>query len=206
MAKGRTVYVRAKKEKAGDGALWPEKKKMEAVTSYLACGSISATSVVTGVPVTTLKAWKQSSWWKEAINELQYEDNIQTSSKLSKLLDKSIIAMEDRLDNGDYMYDPKTGEHIRIPVKFRDVHKVTSDIVDKKQKLLDLHIKREQAKKEKQATVTVDHLVQLAQAFAQFAQGKDPKDVTPQKELASEIIEGEHTEILEGVGYEETNG
>ena len=39
MAKGKLVYVRAKKEHAGDGALWPEKKRYEALTTFVATGS-----------------------------------------------------------------------------------------------------------------------------------------------------------------------
>ena len=43
MAKGRSVYVKAKKEFVGDRAHWSEKKKMEAVTTYIATGTLPLT-------------------------------------------------------------------------------------------------------------------------------------------------------------------
>jgi hypothetical protein len=134
------------------------------------------------------------------MKELQYEDNIAISAKLNKVLEKSLAAVEDRLENGEYMYDPRTGDVKRIPAKLRDVHKVTTDIVDKKQQLLKLHIKDEVAQPQQ---VTADHLVQLAQAFAQFATGKAPTLPNP-TEVANEIIEGECEETLEHLGYDVT--
>ena len=198
MPRGRKVYIRGKKERPGDGMMWPEKKKMEALTTYLAVGTLPLTSAVTNVPVETLKYWKRSAWWAEAMKELQYEDNIAISAKLNKVLEKSLAAVEDRLENGEYMYDPRTGDVKRIPAKLRDVHKVTTDIVDKKQQLLKLHIKDEVAQPQQ---VTADHLVQLAQAFAQFATGKAPTLPNP-TEVTNEIIEGECEETLDQLGYD----
>lgn len=198
MAKGKRIYVRAKKEQAGDGVMWPEKKRLEALTTFVATGSVSTTANLTGVPLNTINKWKQSDWWKEGIEQLQYEDNIQISSRLSKLLEKSILAVEDRLDNGEHMYDPRTGKILRIPAKLRDVHKITNDIVDKKQQLLKMHVAKEATKKEDSKTITADHLVQLAQAFAQFAKGR-PMTAKPE----GEMIDGEYTEVLDKLGHEE---
>ena len=197
MAKGRSVYVKAKKEFVGDRAHWSEKKKMEAVTTYIATGTLPLTSAATGVPSSTLRVWKRAQWWKEAIGELQYEDNIEISAKLSKLLEKSLAAVEDRLDNGEHMYDPRTGKIKRIPPKLRDVYKVTNDIVEKKQQLLKMHVKEELNNNTPQQ-VTADHLVQLAQAFAAMATGSP---INPKGQV-TEIIEGEASEILEELGYE----
>ncbi len=198
MPKGRRVWVKGKKERVGDGLHWPEKKKIECLTTYIATGTLELTSAMTNVPVQTLRLWKRSEWWKEATKELQYEDNINISSKLSKVLEKSLVAVEDRLENGEYMYDPRTGSIKRIPAKLRDIYKVTSDIVEKKQALLKLQVQEDKQPSKNPQQMTADHLVQLAQAFAAMATGQpvNPKDIT------NEIIEGEHREVLDELGYE----
>ena len=198
MAKGRSVYVKAKKEFVGDRAHWSEKKKMEAVTTYIATGTLPLTSAATGVPSSTLRVWKRAQWWKEAIGELQYEDNIEISAKLSKLLEKSLAAVEDRLDNGEHMYDPRTGKIKRIPPKLRDVHKITNDIVDKKQQLLKMHTEKESGKQKDEKAITADHLIQLANAFAQFAKGRPLSTKTE-----GELIDGEYSPVLDQLGLEE---
>lgn len=194
MARGKHVYVRAKKLKAGvKGEIWSEKKRLECLTTYLAVGTLAMTSAITGVPIETMRGWKRSDWWKQRILELQDEDNVELNGKLQKVLEKSLAAVEDRLTNGEYMYDPRTGQTKRIPPKLRDVHKVSADLIDKKQALLKLQKPKEEATQQ----VTADHLVQLAQAFAQFAQGKQPDP----KEVIHEAIDGEYEELLEEAGY-----
>lgn len=197
MARGKKVYIRPKKTEACKGQPWDEKKRLETLTTYVATGGVPMTSAITGVPKETIKKWKTQEWWKQGLNDLQYEDNIKISAKLSKVLEKSLAAVEDRLDNGEHMYDPRTGNIIRVPAKLRDVHKVTTDIVEKKQQLLKMHVK-EELKTHNPQTVTADHLVQLAQAFAQMATGQKPSPTV----VANEIIEGEHTEVLDALGYE----
>lgn len=194
MAKGKQVYVKAKKTKVGDGNQWSDKKKMEALTTYIATGTLAMTSAITGIPIETMRVWKRSNWWKERLNELQDEDNIQLNVKLQKVLEKSITAVEDRLDNGEFMYDPRTGRTVRIPAKLRDVHKITTDLIDKKQMLL----KAAKPANEQSGQLTTDHLAQIAQAFAQFAQGQKP----PPEKVVNEIVEGEYIEILEEAGYD----
>lgn len=193
---GYMVYVRNKKNKAGQPGWWPEKKKLEGLTTYLATGTLAMTSAITGVPIETLRYWKRSPWWKEKIAELQDEDNIELGSKLTKVLEKSLAAVEDRLENGEYMYDPRTGKTKRIPAKLRDVHKVSTDLIDKKQMLLKANKPTGEAEKGKQ--VTADHLVELAKAFAQFAQGQAPKA----EKQVNEIIEGEYQQHFDDLGLE----
>ena len=178
------VYIRKKKTKAYEGGWWDDKKKLEAVTTYLAAGTLELTSAITNIPTQTLRNWKRTDWWKKYTEELQYEDNIKLDAKLEKIMNKSLDAVLDRVENGDVMYDPRTGKQIRIPAKLRDVQKVTTDIIDKRQFLRKVN----KPEVEKHEQITADHLVQLAQAFAQFANGNKapPKEVNI---IDSEVIE-----------------
>lgn len=194
---GKMVWVRSKKTTSKDKGWWPEKKKLEALTTYLSTGSISLTMSMTGVPETTLKRWRTEDWWNEHTLLIKQEETTQLDNKLSKILDKSLEAVMDRIQNGEFMYDPRSGEIRRVPAKLRDVQKVTSDLIDKKQ-LLNKKLQADDSKKQQ---VTADHLVQLANAFAQFASGGKP--INAEKEIKS-VIEGEATELFEAMDVETT--
>lgn len=167
------VYIRKKKTVPNQPGWWDDKKKLEAVTTYLATGTLAMTGAIINVPIETLRNWKRTDWWKQYIEDLQYEDNLQLDSKLEKIMNKSLDAVIDRIENGDVMYDPRTGKQVRIPAKLRDVQKVTNDIIDKRQLLRKVSKPQEQ----KTEQVTADHLIQLAQAFAQFANKNIPPPI-----------------------------
>lgn len=153
---------------------------------------------MTGVPVETLRVWKRSDWWATQAAEMQQENNLELDQKLTKVMDKALDQVMDRLENGEYMYDPRTGKVKRIPAKLRDTGKILNDMIDKKQ----LIKKTVRDNTDTKQQITADHLVQLARAFAEFSTGKK------QDEKPSQIIEGEYKEHLEELGVEEgyTNG
>lgn len=148
---------------------------------------------MTGVPVETLRVWKRSDWWATQAAEMQQENNLELDQKLTKVMDKALDQVMDRLENGEYMYDPRTGKVKRIPAKLRDTGKILNDMIDKKQ----LIKKTVRDNTDTKQQITADHLVQLARAFAEFSTGKK------QDEKPSQIIEGEYKEHLEELGVEE---
>lgn len=192
---GYQVWVKTRKNKVTDPSrMWSDKKKLEAVTTYLATGTLAMTSAMTTVPVETLRVWKRSDWWKKYEEELQYEDDIELGTKLTKVMDKALDQVMDRLDNGEFVYDNRTGKVKRVPVSMRDSGKIVNDIIDKKQLI---RKRKDRVKAEDQPKqVTADHLVQLAQAFAQFASGKPP-EVKP-----TNVYEGNAQEVFDQLGVE----
>lgn len=153
---------------------WSDSQKLEAVTTYLALGNLVLTASVLKIPEFTLRAWKQKDWWKEIESELDVQDDIQLSSRLKRIIETTISATEDRIKNGDWVYNNKDGCLMRKPVNLRDVHKVTLDFIDK----------REQIAGKTTQNVALeaidDRLAKLAEKFAQIAAGnnKTPIEVT----------------------------
>ena len=139
--------------------------------------------------------WRKAEWWAERIKEFRSDNSLVLSNKLTKIQDRALDAVIDRIENGEFMYDPRTGDIVRVPAKLRDVQKVASDMIDKKVLLDKISKGTEDKKKE----ITADHLVQLAKEFAKFANGG--KELPESKDLTS-VIEGEHTEIFESLGME----
>lgn len=101
-------------------ATWPVEKKIEAVTTYLALGNLRQVAAVTGVSHGMIKQWRIAPWWKELETEIIASRRIASGNKLSKIVDKSLDVIDDRLDNGDFVYNSKSGEVHRKPVTLRD--------------------------------------------------------------------------------------
>lgn len=142
---------------------WTQNQKLQVVSTYLMLGSATETALVTGVPLPTIKLWKQSDWFKEYSLQLQAEDIQQMDSNLKRIVDKSLRAVEDRLDLGDAQFDQRTGEIIRIPIKAHVALKITTELMTKKEKILSNPVKEEVER-----TID-DRLLKLSEEFARFA-------------------------------------
>lgn len=149
-----------------NGEWWSEKKKLETVTTYLVLGKIPLVSASTGVPEGTIRRWMVEPWWKEMVLQVQQDSDQELDSRLATHLQKVLDLVQDRLDNGDFMFDPKKGEFVRKPVALKDGWKVGREMVDVRM-MLRKH-KPEQVSQEGVA----DILKGLAQEFAQMARKK----------------------------------
>lgn len=160
------ITQRNLKVKHKRNSTWPFEKRIEAVTQYLVLGNMKQVSVLTGVSYEVLKDWKGSPWWSELEKEIRATENLQMDSKLSKIVDKSLDAVQDRVENGDFIYDQKNGEIRRKPVALRDVHRVAVDMLSKRELL------RDGASGRKEVTqVSMDEqLKQLAHEMAKWFQ------------------------------------
>ena len=147
-------------------AQWSQNQKLQAVSTYLMLGNMAETAVVTGIPLQTLKVWKTTDWFKEFSLQLKTEDVQQLDSNLKRIIDKSLKAVEDRIDLGDAQYDQKTGEIVRIPVKAHVALKISTDLIDKRIKL------DEQPQKQQMEVTINDRLLKLSEEFAKFAKNK----------------------------------
>lgn len=163
---------RKKRDLAASGKWWSESQKIEAVTTYLALGSATQTAGVLDIPLATLNRWRYADWWKKIEEDLKREENLHLNARLSKIVSKALDVTEDRLDKGNYQYDPKTSELIRVPVSLKDAAKVANDMLERKD-IIEAKPMQEQIEK----TVD-DRLAKLAEQFRQFSKPKE-KDITP---------------------------
>lgn len=156
-------YVKGKKK---NGKFYTDAKKIEVVTTYLTVGNAPMTEAITGIPRQTIRLWKMSEWWKEIVRDLQESETIEMSAKLKKIVDKSIDATIDRLEKGDTIFNPRTGELLRVPIKVRDAIRAMDSAIDKRQILMD-----KPTKIVEQRTVD-DRLDKLSEEFKKFANAK----------------------------------
>jgi len=107
-------------------------KKVQVVTSYIALGKAPMVEAVTGVPAGTIRQWKLKDWWKELEGMLREEGAMEMDAKLQKVVDKSLDIVMDRLEHGDFIYDPKSGNVKRRPVYLKDAARVAGETIDRK--------------------------------------------------------------------------
>lgn len=151
---------------AGSNFQWSDKQKMEAVTSWMLLGNLALTSRLLSIPEITLRVWKTTEWWKNLVEDIKLQENIQMSGRLKKIVDASLTAVEDRLLNGDWIYDQKTGHMIRKQVGIKDAHKVSTDLMDRQKAL------EKATQPVTQAEQNDDKLLKLAEKFAAFVTDK----------------------------------
>lgn len=172
-----------------DGEWWSEGKRIEVVTTWLALGKIPLVTHATGVPEGTVRQWRTQPWWRELEISIQTESDQELDTKLAKRIDKALDVIWDRLENGDFLYDPKTGEFIRKPVNMKDVNKVMVDMMDKRLLI------RKQPKDMQSQEAVADILKNLAREFATMARARvrvaaDESEDSPEGKL-KEIEHGQ---------------
>lgn len=160
---------------------WPDKKKIEVVTTWLALGKVPMVEGVTGVPQATIRQWKMQPWWKEMVDQIQTESNQELDTKLSKIIERSLDAVNERIEGGEFILDSRTGQVKRIPVKMKDVHRVAVDLLDKRDLL------RGRPAQEKAELQNKDILKKLADQFADWVKlnMKQPKVIDIEGEVVS---------------------
>lgn len=151
---------------------WADSQKLEAVVCYLKLGNITRTSETLGIPRPTIVTWRASQWWKDLEADLRAEENLVLSATMKGLVDKSLLAVGDRLDKGDWVYDSKLGKAVRKPVSIRDALKVSTDLIDKRIEIAthENHTVAAESIQEK--------LEKLKESFEKYATSKPAVEVT----------------------------
>jgi hypothetical protein len=147
-------------------AWWTEKQKMKFVRIFLTYGNLAIAAKESGIPMDTCRAWSYKDWFKEAVAALQSEDLVQRDANISRIVEKSLLAVEDRIENGDAQFNQATGEITRIPVKAHVALKISTELMNRQDKELSAPMKKEVEK-----TID-DRLAMLSQEFARFANMK----------------------------------
>ena len=135
-------------------------------------------SELTGIPIATIQSWERHESWEPMLREIKQEQRALLANKMANIV--ALVEVEDRLENGEYILNQKTGEMVKKPVGMRDASRVVNELVTQQLKL-------EKANEEvstEQGTVQ-DALKLLAQEFAKFNK----------KHTKSEVVDVEFKDI-----------
>ena len=112
---------------------YTDDEKLNACAVYAAVGNITEVSRLTGINALTLRDWTGTEWWGEVLRKIRFQLNDQLDSKMTKIIDKALDSVMERITDGDYYVDKKTGKVKQIPMKGRDLAVVSTTILDKRQ-------------------------------------------------------------------------
>ncbi len=188
-AQVRKVTNKKRGVNAGSGVRWSDSQRLEAVQSYLMLGSTRAAGAALKIPEITIKVWRTQAWWKDLEAELKLQDELQLGARLKSIAEKSFSVVEDRLVNGNFIYDQKTGKLRRVPVNLKDAHKVAVDSIVQKDLIAGKNVEKANDGQ------IEDKLLKLAEKFAEMAAKRfvEIKDEERTIELVEEVEDIPHT-------------
>ena len=139
---------------------------------YLDTGNMSKAAKLTKVSYGSALNWQKEPWFNELIEEIKHERSQEVVTKVNLLKNRALEVVEDRLVNGDYIYDQKTGETVRKPIGAHIASRVMKDTFD-------IALRREQMEMNKKVKETeekiTDRLLKLGEEFKKFAKSKEIK-------------------------------
>lgn len=150
----------------GNRTHYSDKEKMEAACAFAVTGNSRRTAELTNIAEGTIRSWKTTEWWNEIQARIIKEQDEELDTKLTKLIDKAVDEVNDRLGEGDYVYNPKLDKLIRKPVNAKDLAITSAVLVDKRQLL------RGQPTTRVEKVSQDETLLKLAEEFKKFAKAK----------------------------------
>lgn len=166
MKTGPKTYLSKARPKGKDG-WYPEEMRIEAVALYAAIGNCAEVASMLKMNAATLRKWKTTEWWDMMMRRVRAEGDEELDSKFSKIVNIAVDEINDRLKDGEYVYNPRTGKTVRVKPKMRDVAMVAATHLEKRQLL------RGQPTSRTEKIDITDSLLRLANEFSRFTQAKE---------------------------------
>jgi hypothetical protein len=149
---------------------WSVEAKQHVAVLLLTSGNLREVAKITGVPYETIVDWRKSDDWDSVIIAAKRQRNEQLQRGLYTLTDLAMEKTKDRLENGEWILNNKTGEMVRKPPSLRDTSRVLEASINQVVKL-------DHGVSAIQNQSTNEILKDLAAQFAKFASKKKPIDV-----------------------------
>lgn len=162
--RGRKTRLQTKVN--GADGYYPEETRIEAVALYAAIGNCAEVARLLNMNPATIRKWKTLEWWELMMRRVHTEKDEELDSKFSRIVDKAVDEINDRLENGEFIYNARTGETVRVKPKMRDVAMVAVTNLEKRQLL------RGQPTSRSEKIDVTDTLQRLANEFAKFNTAK----------------------------------
>lgn len=161
----------------GKQTYYSDKEKLKVVCTYAVSGNSRRTAEITKISEATIRSWKQTEWWNEIMSRIITEQDEELGVKLTALIDKAVEGVNERLDNGDWVYNAKLDKLVRKPINAKDLAVVTAITVDKRQLL------RGQPTSRVEKVSVDERLKKLGQQFEMFAKAKEVVQLPEEDDL-----------------------
>ena len=147
-------------------------QKTDACALYCVYGDVDQVSEMTGIDPKFLRQWKDEPWWNEIQKKVFVEQNEKLGSRISTVLDKSLLEIEERLQNGDYLWDVRKSKFVRKPIDTKVLSNLFNNLVNRRQLI------RGEPTSITTKLAVDDRLRLLAEQFEKFASAKEVEQTT----------------------------
>lgn len=146
-------------------------KRMDVVATYMLLGNLRVVSEKHDIPYSTLIDWKKSDWWPEMVEQIRRQKKSKTASSITDLVENSLDVLKDRLENGDWVLNQKTGEMVRKAVPAKDALAIANHLIQRQLQIEEVVEKTQQTQDTVQET-----LVLLAKEFQKWNRNEKTKE------------------------------
>lgn len=164
---------------------WPEEMKIAAVAAFAASGSVKKAAELAQVPYETVRRWKQQEWWADYLSRVRLEKDEELDAKFTKTVDKVLDLIDNRITEGETVYDTKRGTLVSVPMSSRDAVKVGALAIEKRQLLRGAPTSRTEHIKSGEVK---DKLTALAEEFKKFSKARDVTPMGVPTTITREVI------------------
>jgi len=105
--------------------------QLRAVQLFSQTGNLAQVARELEMTIYELQKLTRTAWWMEELALLRREEMALTNVTLTRLLDKTLVALEDRLDNGDAVLT-LTGKEM-VPLDAKTLIRIADVVFDKRQ-------------------------------------------------------------------------
>ncbi len=147
-------------------------KRLDVVSRYLLLGNMRVISEQTGIDYNTLLSWKKSDWWPDMVEQIKRQKKGKTNEHITKIIEQSLEVMQDRLDNGDFILNNKTGEIMRKPVNIKDATTIATSLIQRQ-----LQVEESMERDNKSSDTVQETLTMLAKEFQKWTKKKPSEDI-----------------------------
>ena len=170
--------------------IWTDESKRKFLDVLVSCGNLRQACELTRLPYGTALVWRKQEWWPNLLEEVKQEKRAILAAKLEGIVDRAIVEVQDRLENGDHVLVNKTGEIVRKPLNSRDAVKIVNDLTNTKIKL-----EQQQQQSTQQQQTVQEVLKTLASEFAKM-----------NKKQTTDVIDVSFKEIPDAIHDQRTPG
>lgn len=113
---------------------YTKEQKLSVITTYVLTGSVEQAGLNTGIPRKYIHSWKcKSPWWPIEVAKVRIQEQDKLDAVMTGVIDNTMGQLNDRILNGDWKKNTKTGELERIPLTAKDLAVVAGITFDKRQ-------------------------------------------------------------------------
>lgn len=110
-------------------------QRMDVVARFMLLGNMRVVSEQSNIPLNTLYSWKNEPWWLEMVDQIRRQKKQKTADSLTSIIETGVDILNDRLENGDFVLNQKTGEIQRKPVGVKEATVIVNQLIQRQNEL-----------------------------------------------------------------------